>query len=311
MFRIDGAKDNDEFFVAIRSSASLVYAGIDLRVGRSGWVPDLVKVTVAEPAGHCALTLIELEAIESAALISCRKYLAEDPSEILAAFRAYLDRVIRQCRSTGDARESEFARLRNLLSDANNVTITTAGALRSSADFIEELPLIDQPSLTNASRPPDRELQSRQLRPAKCVQEYEALTFRGVLLLSQLDKYSLGRCVKVLDAVIRKHDHSGGAYHGWSANSPLKQLLSKDRLGCPELQKLILGSRNHGVTLDFEKLLSELVGLWSTVGVAQVDPEHCRASIVDYYPMASKIKGHDRVASVFHEARKYLPEIAV
>ena len=108
LFRIDGAKENDAFFAAMRSSASLVYAGLDFRVGSAGWVPDLVMVSVAEPPRRCSLTLIELEATESVALISSRRYLPENSAEILAAFMAYLGRVIRQCRSTADARGSEF-----------------------------------------------------------------------------------------------------------------------------------------------------------------------------------------------------------
>jgi len=91
---------------------------------------------------RCSLTIIELEATKSVALISCRKYLPEDPNEIVAAFRIYLDRLIRQCRSSADPRESEFIHLKQRLSEAKELVVTTAGALRSSAILVEELPLM-------------------------------------------------------------------------------------------------------------------------------------------------------------------------
>jgi hypothetical protein len=109
LFRIDGAKDNDDFFGAMRASVQHVYAGADFRVGAAGWIPDLVKLVVDEPPARCSLTLIELEATESVALISCRKYLPEDSASIVSAFRKYLDRVISQCRISADPREAEFS----------------------------------------------------------------------------------------------------------------------------------------------------------------------------------------------------------
>jgi len=145
LFRIDGAKDNDDFFAAMRPLVAQVYAGIEFRVGAAGWIPDLVRVIVEEPPDQCSLTLIELEAIDYVAWVSCRKYLPESSAYILSAFSDYLERVIRQCRSTADPRESEFANLKSVLSQASQVTVTTAGALRAGTGFVEELPLIDQP----------------------------------------------------------------------------------------------------------------------------------------------------------------------
>src|SRR5438552_1857138 len=143
LFRVDGAKDNDAFFASMRSSVSHAYAGVDFRVGGAGWVPDLVRVIVDDPPDRCSLTLIELEATESVALMSCRKYLPENSADILKAFNDYLDRVIRQCRSSADTREADFAGLKAVLSEISQVTVTTAGALRSSTSFVEELALID------------------------------------------------------------------------------------------------------------------------------------------------------------------------
>jgi hypothetical protein len=145
LFRFDGAKDNDDFFNAMRPSVGCAYAGMELSIGAAGWIPDLLKVEVHEPPESCSLALIELEATESAALISCKKYLPENSASILSAFNEYLDRVIRECRSSADPREGELANLKSVLSEASHVTITTAGALRSSTAFVEELFLIDQP----------------------------------------------------------------------------------------------------------------------------------------------------------------------
>jgi hypothetical protein len=61
LFRIDGAKDNDAFFNALRPSMSFVYAGVDIQVGSSGWSPDLIKCSLGE-TNQFKLTLIELDA---------------------------------------------------------------------------------------------------------------------------------------------------------------------------------------------------------------------------------------------------------
>jgi hypothetical protein len=72
LFRIDGAKDNDEYFANMRSSVAHAYAGVEFRVGKVGWIPDLVRVVIEASPDRCTLTLIELEQTESVALISCR-----------------------------------------------------------------------------------------------------------------------------------------------------------------------------------------------------------------------------------------------
>lgn len=302
LFRIDGAKDNDAFFDAMRQSVSHVYAGIELRIGSEAWVPDLVKIAVPEPPDHFSLTLIELEATKSAAKIACRKYQGENPEEIFEAFIKYLDRVIRQCRSNADDRESKFVQLKKLLSQANNRKITTAGALRSSANFVEEWPLYnqpnDQPKRAVASRQTQREPQEDKKRP-----------LYGKLNLTQEKKNALSRCVLILDAVIRErireHHHSSATLHAWRPKSPLKRLLfSKDGHHHPELHKLILENQNRSLTLDFEKALLELAELWSPLAQEQI-----RTLIDDYFPIGSAVKKHDRMDAVFDEARKHVSSI--
>lgn len=300
IFRVDSAKDNDAFFDAMRPSASFVYAGIDFRVGsvRANWIPDLVRVTVADPPDHCSLTLIELEQTESVALESCRKYLPENSAAIFDAFNDYLDRVIRQCRSAADPRESEFVNLRATLSNAKHLTITTAGALRSSPSFVEELPLIDQPTYVA----PSQEVKQDGREVTKCC-------FQGVLRLSEREAKALGRCVMVLDAVIRQRDHSSAIFRAWRGqdrSQPLKQLLLKNGDSRPALRAFVFETKGRGITLDFDAVLSELVEIWSTAGTTQVDPEHIRTLISGYYPTASAIRGHDRMTAVFEAARRFL-----
>jgi hypothetical protein len=263
LFRIDSAKDNDEFFATLRTSATHVYAGVDLHIG-VGWVPDLVKVVVEESPDRCSLTLIELEATESAALISCRKYLPEKSADILSVFSDYLGRVIRQCRSTADSREHEFARLKVVLAESTQIIVTTAGALRSSAHSLEELHLIDQPKV--AGRP----------RPIQHDQPESNRTFQGVIRLTRREAEALARCVMILDAVMRGHDRSGPRFECWrrrATSQPLKRFLTQNDVVHPSLRSLIFESKHGGITLDFEQVLLDLIAMWTAARKEQVDPD--------------------------------------
>lgn len=302
LFRVDGAKDNDDFFGAMRSSVGHVYGGVDFRVGVAGWIPDLVRVVVEQPSGRCSLTLIELEATEAVALISCRKYLPENSVNILSAFGEYLDRVIRQCRTSADPRGSEFASLKATLSQATQVTVTTAGALRSSTAFVEELPLIDQPKMAAPLRAiqEDRQDQSR--------------VFQGILRLSAHEAKALARCIMILDAVIRHRDHSSATFHAWRGQArtqPLKRLLSENNGNHPALRAFVFEAQNRGITVDFEQVLAEVVEIWSAARGGQLDPEHTRRLVSGYFPVALPIRGHEQMTGVFETARKHLAEEAI
>jgi hypothetical protein len=212
LFRIDGAKDNDDFFSALHPSFAHVYAGIDFKAGAPGWIPDFVKIVI-EPGQFCSLTLIELEATESVALISCRKYLPENSTAIYEAFIGYLVRVVRQCRSTADPREPEFSRLKTAVEEIGHAVVSTAGALRSSTTFVEELPLFDQAQGVVHARP------NRPSNPEKHRE------FRGTMHLSASETKSVGRCIMILDAVLRGRDHSAATLHTWRGqdrSQPLK-----------------------------------------------------------------------------------------
>ena len=175
-FRVDGAKDNDAFFDAQRTSAEHVYAGLDFRVGSTGWIPDFVRVVVEDPGDKCCLTLVELESTEPAALASCRKYLPENSTTLVSRFSEYLYRVVLNYHSNADPREREFAKLKSILSEATQVKVTTAWPLRSATVFLEELPLIDQPTQATQGLTVEKD---RQRKP---------YTFEGVLRLSARSK---------------------------------------------------------------------------------------------------------------------------
>jgi hypothetical protein len=270
-----------------------VYAGLDFRVGTAGWIPDLVNVVVEEALDRVSVTLIELEATEPAALTSCRKYLPEKSVSIVNALSLYLDRVVRQCRSNADPREAQFAKLRATLSQGGDVRVSTAGALRSSHGFVEELLLIDQPKAgTQAGVVQKQDPEKR-------------LDFRGVLRLSARDAKALSRCIMILDAVIRCSDHSSATLHAWRPKAPLKRLLREHAGDCPALQALIFKSQ-HGATIDCEEVLPEIAEIWRGAYGGNVDAESARKLIEGYFPAASRIGKHEQMAHVFEAAWKHL-----
>jgi len=111
LFRLDGSKENDEFFEMRRKDGvEEVYSGTPLAIG-PGWIPDLVEVTTDVAAQSVAITLIELEASEIVAKASARKYLPESSTRIVEDFTVYLGTVIAHCRRTADPRAEKFQRL--------------------------------------------------------------------------------------------------------------------------------------------------------------------------------------------------------
>ena len=91
LFRLDMAKDNEQFLGDFGDcKRDAVYAGAPIKVG-PGWIPDFVEVVIDRAAAVGAITLIELEATEIAALGSHRKYLPESSASIT-------DAVVRQLR---------------------------------------------------------------------------------------------------------------------------------------------------------------------------------------------------------------------
>jgi len=279
LFQIDSAENNNAFFTTLlktlNPSTSFFYKGVACRVG--DWIPDGARVDVEGP--RCSLTLIELEDTKTEARKSCRKYLPESSNVILRALDEYLDRVIHACQSTGDPRESGFSRLKAMLSQGLPIEVRTACALRSSTEFVEELALIDQPKI----------VQSDLTLPDASSDETEAtlLPFHGVLRLDAERVKALGRCILVLDSVIRHEDHSSATFHSWRNKSPLKRSV-KGTSQTPILRKLLFDTQSG--------LLVELADLWGVLDA--------RGLIAGYFPAASRIRAHDVMNVVFEEARR-------
>lgn len=296
LFQIDCATNNDAFFEAMRPSVSLFYRGAGFLVGDAPWIPDGVRVEVDEPPEGCCLTLIELEEIKSQALISCRKYLPEDSRAILGAFDGYLQRKISECKSTADGRESALIQLRDRLNQNTPVSVKTACALRSSDCMIEELPLIDQPK---ATRSQEVRVENVQSPDKKGSASFERTDFRGTLRLDAERAKGLGRCVLILDAVIRHRDHSDAKYRCWRMKPPLKRLLGENKAGTPVLRQLLFETGKSGVTLDCEALFRELPKIWPTIHT----PGDARRVVELYFPRCLEIKSHEKMARIFEAAR--------
>src|SRR6266446_10988888 len=116
----------------------------------------------------------------------------------------------------------------------------------------------------------------------------------------------MARCVKILDAVIRHRDHSGGTIRSWigGRTQPLNRLLSENNGHHRALCAFLLQRENRGITFDFEKVLSDLVEIWSAARGKQLDPEHTRSLLSRYFPVALQIGPEDQMPTVFETARK-------
>jgi hypothetical protein len=222
--------------------------------------------------------------------------LPEDSDEILSDFSSYLDRVIPQCRVSADPRGPVFVGLRSLLSVTNEVTVATAGALRSATAFVEELRLIDQPRLApNAPIPSASEPEIKRI-------------ISGTVRLSAKEVMTLARCIMILDSVVRRGDQSDANFVNWRMKAPLKRLLGQNEANYPILRSFVFKTENRGLTLDFEKVLAELVDIWSALRETQPNPDRMRTLLSDYFPIASEIKRHDQMTNVFEVARNYVDE---
>lgn len=160
---------------------------------------------------------------------------------------------------------------------------------------------MDQPNLT-AHRP--------FVQPEK---DQKTRIFSGGLRLSQKEAKGLVRCVKILDAVIRHCDHSGGTIHSWvgGRTQPLKRLLSEDNGRYPALGALLFERDNRGITCDFEKVLAELINVWSAARGKQLDLEGTRSLVSRYFPLALQIGPRDQMAAIFDTARALVADAAV
>jgi hypothetical protein len=125
--------------------------------------------------------------------------------------------------------------------------------------------------------------------------------------LSAQEAKALARSIMILDAVIRHRDHSSATLHAWRGKAPLKGLLKKQNGNHSALRAAVLESQ-HGLTLNFEQVLSDLAAIWSKAGGRTVEPEQIRGLISRYFPAARPIRKHEQMTSVFEIARKYVAD---
>lgn len=297
LFRLDGAKDNDGFLqLSLSQGIDRAYAGVEMKIGM-GWVPDFVEVSSDFENKVCVVKLIELEATEVSAFVSARKYLPEDSSRILMAFDSYLDRVVDQCRITSDPRRDDFIRLKNLLLEAKSISVRTAGALRTSRQFIEDRPLIDQP-------------QPEQIIRTQKHSTPQSFTFNREGSLSPRDRKNLFRTLLILDGVIRDRDHSAARVKSWLGlrTQPLKVAVKNTSDRYPLLAAFLSADTRSGGRTNCDGLAKELAALWSNAREVPIDPHLVSTMVVRYFPIAASLREHDPISKAFESARAVIED---
>jgi hypothetical protein len=63
--------------------------------------------------------------------------------------------------------------------------------------------------------------------------------------------------------------------------------------------------------LDFDKLVSELVEIWSDGGNRKLNQDSVRGLINRYYPIAVRINSSDRMPAIFDGAREVLADAPI
>lgn len=283
--------------LAIPQGVEQVYAGVEMKIGR-GWIPDFVEVCCDLAEKTCTIRLIELEATETVALISARKYLPEESSRILRAFDTYLDRILDLCRSTSDPRRSAFLQLKTFLTEARSIIIRTAGALRTSRTLLEDLPLIDQP------RP---ERISRCLEPPSI----QLFRFEGEVSLTPRERKTLFRALLILDGVVRGRDHSGANLKNWLGlrTQPLKVTVRTATQQYHFLQAFLASDTRSGGRVDCDGIAQELATLWSGSCETRFDLKQVSTLVTQYFPTAVLLRKYDPMSKVFEGARTIVGEI--
>jgi len=291
-FQFDCSADNDGFF-----AGSNLYRGKRFRVG--AWEPDGLRVDLTghHPA-RCIVTLIELEAKKSDVWMSARKYLPEEPEEVLETFRDYLKRVIRECRTTADPRRPALCELERAL-QGRGIEIKTAGALREASwiqPMLEELPVVGRDGL----RP--QYLRTKESKVQVEPESAQVFPTRGTgVKLDQQGAKALLRCLLVLDASIRGLDHSNADFRNFRVKAPLRRSLRDRGENLSELMRFLgRDESNSGLTLDFESILRETAELWSE-SKPGIDTERVYQMICRYFPSALQIRQTDKMSRIFSD----------
>jgi len=263
----------------------------------SGWIPDLIEVDDEGPAG-LVVTLVELEASESVARVSCRKYLPESSTAVVQGLVAYIDAVVRQCRATADPRQADFEVLRSRLSSGALVTVRTAGALRTSTEFVEVYNLLDQPerltiAATHAADAPS------------------PVAFTGARSFTREELDGLRRTLRILHAVVVGHDHSTTTVHSWHniRRKPLDTAVAKSHAKVPSLRAFLANKAMTGMKVDCDCIASELADLWATGTNNTILAGSVAAAVAQLMPAAIRFSGKDSMRDVFAAARSTLGSV--
>jgi hypothetical protein len=295
LFRLDSSRDNDAFMMLRRAShGDRLYSGIAMKVG-PGWIPDFIEVNVDNDTNIAFLTLVELEATEIVARASCRKYIPEGSASVAAVFSRYLDAVLAQCRATADPRLGTFQSLKNSISGATKIVVQTACALRTSSDFLEIFPLLNQHDCAVV-----------QVVPEKTDRE-QPLLFEGNLPFSRDEADDLRRVVHVLHSVVTGKDHGGGKLKGWRyvQRKVLIDAVSLEPNRYPELSRLVSSNAKSGTRVDCDKIVGELSDLWIAAR-ADATPNRVRQWVKTFHPIVVNFPGHESMQNVFGQARRVL-----
>ncbi len=299
LFRLDGSKDNDYFFTCRRGQGNCVaYSGTTMTVG-PGWISDLIEVDFAHDGSTCGITLVELEASEVTARMSCRKYLPESSDDIVRGLGSYLDSVIAQCCATSDPRVDDLRSLREALSGQVAFGVRTAGALRSSEDFLEVHTLLDQPERVSLCT----------IQPAVVAPTF---AFTGTMPLSREVTDGLRRTARIFHAVVMGHDHSGGTLHSWRniRRKPLDIAVAKEPERLGQLNQLLV-SRAIGMRIDCEQLVEELAGLWAASSDYRLTIAEVTDCVKRFAPVAMRFPNSESMRNVFDAARLTLETFAI
>lgn len=174
------------------------------------------------------------------------------------------------------------------------VTVRTAAALRASADLLEVFPLIDQA---------DQFDPYSAAGPTRSATPISTFEFDGRQRFSRDDIHGLQRVILILHAVLAECDHSSGTYDSWRAvgRKLLSSALDGETDRYPELQRLLSRDVNAGLTLDCERIISELSTLWSVHGRGP-RPEQIRQWAKAFHPLALSFTCSDSMRNVFNRA---------
>jgi hypothetical protein len=222
-------------------------------------------------------------------------------------FQNYLDRVIENCRATADPRRSTVEDLRVFLEKQPKIVIETACALRSGSEYLEKLPLLDQlREEWHYSASTDRPPRKKSFQPPD-------LHFEDNLSLTRYQSIALNRAVLVLDAIVRKQDHSASVLKQW-VNLYLKSWLKEnsdfqDRF--PSIYMVLSADKTigHKLTIECDVFFEELSQYWERAANIGMTPEKARRWISSFYPVACSLNGKDRMQQVFANAKSVIAEL--